>query len=105
MPVMDEAQRVNATQRTGERRLGRRVIDFARRRPILSLGLLAGAAALGGVELAAGALLGLGAAALVATPAGRGLREELETRARCLFEHERHEPHDGSEPPRPAQPT
>jgi small-conductance mechanosensitive channel len=104
MPVMDEVHKVNVTHQTEERHLGGRLIDFARRRPILSLGILAGAGALGGIELAAGALLGLGAAALVATPAGRGLREGLEARARRFFEHEEHERRGGSDAPPPAQP-
>jgi hypothetical protein len=73
---------------------GSRLVAFVRRRPILSLGLLAGAGMLAGVDLAAGALLGLGAAALVATPAGRGFRERLSARTRRYFEAE-----DRSKPP------
>lgn len=87
MLVMDEAQKVEATVEQGGRHLSQRVVRFVKRRPILSLGLLAGAGALGGLEWAAGALLGLGAAAVVATPMGRELRQKLEARTRRMFEH------------------
>jgi hypothetical protein len=52
------------------------------------LTLLAGAAAVGvlaGVEVAAGALMGIGAVALLATDAGRDLREKVRARGRGLL--------------------
>ncbi|HEY2749434.1 MAG TPA: hypothetical protein VGL86_32670 [Polyangia bacterium] len=70
-----------------------RFIGFVRRRPILSLGLLAGVGVLGGIEWAAGALVGLSAAALVATPGGRELRHELGRRAREMFQPPAHGEH------------
>ncbi len=85
MPVMEPEKEI-ATEEAHGRHLGGRLIGFVKRRPILSMGLLAAGGALGGVEWAAGALLGLGAAALIATPPGRQLRRDLGDRARHLFE-------------------
>ena len=89
---MGEEQIHEDKEGTREHRLGGRLVGFVRRRPIVSLGLLAGVGALSGVEWAAGALLGLGAAAMLTTRAGSDLRE----RARHFFEHTegggRHQP-------------
>ncbi len=103
MPSMDESRNVAAKDEAREGHRGGRLLGFARRRPLLSLGLLAGAGALGGLEWAAGALLGLGVAALVATPAGKKLRQDLRARARHLWqETEAHRPGDGQQPSAPA---
>jgi hypothetical protein len=97
MAIMSEREKLEATEPTHRaHELGARVVGFVRRRPLISLGLLAGAGALGGVELAAGALVGLGAAALFATPAGRELRHDIADRARRLLEE--HQPPHASPP-------
>ena len=85
---MDEQQQQRVDVQERARGFGRRLVGFARRRPIVSLGLLAGAGALGGVEWAAGAVLGLAAAAFITTPAGRDLRQRMGARARHLLAHD-----------------
>jgi hypothetical protein len=84
MPVMGTGEEVK--EDTSHRLpVGRRLVAFAKRRPILSLGAVAAIAAVGGVELAAGALIGLGAAALIATEDGRAIRERVGGAARHFF--------------------
>jgi hypothetical protein len=70
-----------------------RITQFGRRHPALTVAGLAAAGLLGGVELAAGVLLGAGVAALLRRPSGspgqpetraQELRQRIEERARAI---------------------
>jgi hypothetical protein len=70
--------------------------------PVLVLAGAAAVAALAGVELATGALVGIGAAALFGTEEGRSMRRKLVDRGRGMF-HRRDEQEAPATPP-PAAP-
>jgi hypothetical protein len=80
-------------QRTGRLSI-RRLRALTKDHPLAMLAGAATVAMLAGVEVGLGALLGLGAAAMVATDAGRDLRQAMLNRGRNLLH-----PRSGGAPP------
>jgi hypothetical protein len=72
----------------------RRLRALTKEHPLAMLAGAATVAMLAGVEVGLGALLGLGAAAMVATDAGRNLRQAVLNRGRNLLH-----PRSGGAPP------
>jgi hypothetical protein len=75
-----------ATGQSGDGRpVGHRLRDAVKNHPMTLLAGAAVVAAVAGVELAAGALIGLGAAALLGTDDGRVFRQKIFGQGRSLF--------------------
>jgi hypothetical protein len=87
---MDEqAKQAGEAGAEAAERAGNRVIGWVRRRPLTSLGILAGIGVLGGAEWAVGALIGGAAAALFSRRSGAEMRHDLRERARQLADRAR----------------
>jgi hypothetical protein len=103
---MDEST-TEANVAEGQARRGgllRRVADFAKQHPVT---LLASAAAVGvvaGVEMAAGALIGIGATALLTVKKGRELREDALRLGREMLKRGTKRVEERREPPLPVTP-
>jgi 2-keto-4-pentenoate hydratase len=94
-----QAELQSAAEPRQARATGQRLRALVKNHPVTLLAGAAAVAALAGVELAAGALIGLGAAGLLATDEGRGLRQSIFGRGRNLF---RRDPAQAAPPAVPA---